>query len=231
MDDQDQIRGESPVNPLPPVIVALFLFILGIEVVFNLGARGILGGPEAVGWRLAAFQTYAFSAEIFDWMVTNGQYPFHHVMRVLTYAFVHASFVHALFACVILLALGKLVGEVFNQFALLVFFVLGSVSGALAYGLVLDTPLPLLGAYPGAYGMIGAYTYLLWLRLGLMGESQIRAFSLIGMLMAIQLVFGALFGGSPDWLADVAGFVSGLVLAIFLIPGGWRRMRDRLRQR
>ena len=42
---------QSPVNPLPPVVVALFLVIAGVEVAFSLGARGIVGGPEAVGWR------------------------------------------------------------------------------------------------------------------------------------------------------------------------------------
>ncbi len=45
-----------PINPLPPVVVALFLLIAGIEMVFALGAQGILGGPEAIGWRIAAIQ-------------------------------------------------------------------------------------------------------------------------------------------------------------------------------
>ncbi|CUH63022.1 Rhomboid family protein [Thalassovita autumnalis] len=231
MNDENMQADNNPVNPLPPVIVALFLFILGIEVLFNLGARGILGGPEAVGWRLAALQKYAFSDEIFEWMRATGQYPFEHMVRFVTYGFVHLSFVHALFGCVILLALGKMAGEVYNQFALLLFFVMGAANGALIYGLVLDVDTPLIGAYPGAYAMIGAYTYLLWLRLGMLGEQQIRAFSLIGFLLGIQLLFGALFGGTPDWLADVAGFVTGLVLAVFLIPGGLRRLRDRLRTR
>ena len=47
-----QTPGEAPINPLPPVVVALFLMIVGVEVVFSLGARGIIGGPGAVGWRL-----------------------------------------------------------------------------------------------------------------------------------------------------------------------------------
>ena len=38
----------SPVNPLPAVVVALFLTLLGIELVFTLGARGLVGGPDAV---------------------------------------------------------------------------------------------------------------------------------------------------------------------------------------
>ncbi|CUH82991.1 rhomboid family intramembrane serine protease [Thalassovita mediterranea] len=231
MSDQNMQEDNNPVNPLPPVIVALFLFILGIEVVFNLGARGIIGGPEAVGWRLAALQKYAFSDEIFEWMRSSGQWPFEHVMRFVTYGFVHLSFTQALFGCVIFLALGKMAGEVYNQFALLLFFVLGTANGALVYALVLDSQTPLVGAYPGAYAMIGAYTYLMWLRLGMLGEQQVRAFSLIGFLLGIQLLFGLLFGSTPDWLADVGGFVTGLVLAVFLIPGSLGRLLARLRQR
>ncbi|MBR9650970.1 rhomboid family intramembrane serine protease [Thalassovita aquimarina] len=221
----------SPVNPLPPVVTALFLVIIGIEAVLQLGARGILGGADAVGWRLEAVQRYAFSGEIFDWMVANGRWPAEHVIRLLSYALIHVSFTQALFAGVMVLALGKMVGEVFSQLAVLAVFVLSAVTGALAYGLLVDSRVPLIGAFPGAYGLIGAFTYLLWLRLGQLGETQTRAFSLIGFLMGIQLVFGLLFGSQPDWVADIGGFVSGFTLSVFVIPGGWRRMRDRLRHR
>ena len=231
MNDEEMHEDRNPVNPLPPVIVALFLFIIGIEVVFNMGARGLIGGPEAVGWRLAALQKYAFSDEIFEWMRMSGQWPFDQMIRFVTYAFVHVSFTHALFGCVIFLALGKMAGEVYNQLSLLVIFLGGTVVGALVFALVMDTQTPLIGAYAGAYAMIGAYTYLLWLKLGLMGERQIRAFSLIGFLMGVQLLFGALFGAAADWIADVTGFRTGLGLAVFLIPGGLARLRDRLRHR
>lgn len=32
---------QSPFNPLPPLVVALAVVILGIEALFSLGARGI----------------------------------------------------------------------------------------------------------------------------------------------------------------------------------------------
>ena len=46
MSGQDRI---SAVNPLPPVVAALFLVLMGIEVAFLAGSRGLVGGPEAVG--------------------------------------------------------------------------------------------------------------------------------------------------------------------------------------
>ncbi len=220
----------SPVNPLPPVVVALFLVLAGVEAVLSLGARGILGGPGAVGWRLEAIQTYAFSGDIFDWMIANGRYPPEHLMRFVTYPFVHASFSHALFVCVMLLALGKMVGEVFSPVATLAVFVLSGIVGALAYGLILNDPMPLVGGFPPIYGLIGAFTFLLWLRLGQLGAQQARAFTLIGILMALQLVFGVLFGLQNDWLADIAGFAAGFAMSFFVSPGGWQKLRARMRR-
>ncbi|MCH2163200.1 MAG: rhomboid family intramembrane serine protease [Marinovum sp.] len=225
-----QNSNVSPVNPLPPVVTALFLFIAGIEGMFSLGERGLLGGPEAVGWRLSAAQDYAFSGEIFDWMIATGQFPLEHMIRLVSYPFVHGNFTHALFACVMLLALGKMVAEVMGGVATLIVFVVSGIGGAVIFALVLDDPTPLIGAFPPVYGLIGAFTYLLWLRLGQMGEQQIRAFSLIGFLLGIQLVFGVFFGGGRDWTADVGAFVCGFVLGVVLTPGGWQSILARIRR-
>jgi len=46
-------------------------------------------------------------------------------------------------------------------------------------------------------------------RLAAVGANRYRAFSLIGFLLLIQLVFAILFGSSQDWIADIAGFAAG----------------------
>ncbi|MBK1636214.1 rhomboid family intramembrane serine protease [Rhodovulum adriaticum] len=221
----------SPINPLPPVVWALVLPVLAVETLFSLGERGIVGGPAAVGWRLAAFQDYAFSGQVFDWMLANGRFPPEHLLRFVTYPFVHASFTHALFVIVFILALGKMVGEVFRAWAVLVVFFGSAFGGAVAYGLLLNDPVPLLGGYPAVYGLIGAFTFLLWMRLGVQGDNQYHAFTLIGILLGIQLLFGLLFGGGNDWVADLAGFATGFALSFVVSPGGWSRLRTRLRHR
>ena len=218
----------SPLNPIPPVVLVLFLVIVGVEGAFSLGARGLIGGADAVGWRMAAIESYGFHPAILRWMVETGQMPPEHLRRLVTYAFVHGSFTHALFAGVLLLALGKFLGEIFRHWAVLVIFLTATVTGALIYAtLPGDRPF-LIGAFPGVYGMIGGFTYVMWLRLGQMGANQARAFTLIGVLMALQLVFALLFGGSPTWMADVAGFVAGFAVSIPLSPGGLARLRARL---
>lgn len=221
---------ETPVNPLPPAVTFVFIVLAGIELALFLGSKGIIGGPEAIGWRIGWMEQMGFAPRIFGWMLDTGQYPPEHLMRFVTYPFVHASFTHGLFAMVIMLAMGKIVAEAMGQLAFLVIFFASAAFGALVFALVQDRAFILIGAYPSAYGLIGGFTYLLWLKLGAVGAQQFRAFQLIGFLLAIQLLFAMIFGGDPDWIADLAGFVCGLVISVILVPGGAKRLLDRIRR-
>ena len=213
----------SPINALPPVITALFIIMIGIEAMFALGERGIIGGDAAFGWRVMAVETYGFNGQILDWMLINGVYPVEHLIRLVAYLFVHANFTHMIFVGIMLLALGKMVGAVFTSVATLAVFILSGVFGALVYGYCLTETQWLIGGFPGVYGLIGAFTFLIWLRLRLTGQKQSKAFSMIMVLMGIQLVL-SVFGGSNKWLADAAGFVGGFGLSFFVCPGGWRKI-------
>ncbi|MEX0285835.1 MAG: rhomboid family intramembrane serine protease [Paracoccaceae bacterium] len=219
------------VNPLPPAVAALFLVLLGVEIVFLLASRGMIGGPEGIGWRNAAIQTYSFSGSVFDWMLETGRWPMEHVIRFFSYPFIHATFTHALFAGVILLAMGKMVAELFGQVAFVVIFVVSGAVGAFVYGLLLNDPIWLTGAFPPVYGLIGGFTYILWRRLSAVGENQARAFTLITFLMGFQLLFGLLFGTDNTWVADLSGFATGFALSLVLAPGGWADLMGRIRRR
>lgn len=221
---------ESPVNPIPGVVVLLFLAVIGPEIAFTFGARGLIGGPDAVGWRLAAIQQFGFSADVFRWMIGNGRFPPEHLLRFVSYPFVHGAFTTALFAGVMLLALGKFVGELLRPAAVLTLFVTASVAGAVVHGAVMVTQPWLIGAFPGVYGLIGGFTFLLWVRLAGSGRAA-SAFSLIGMLLGLQLLFGLAFGSDGLWLAELVGFATGFALTVLLVPGGWARVLVRLRGR
>lgn len=228
MDD----RNAPPLNPLPMVIWVLALPMIAMEVVLNAAAAGLVGGAEGIGWRLQAMERFAFSPDLMRQMLELGMYPPEAVARLITYPLVHASATHALFAVVILLALGKMVGEVFRWWAVLVVFFGSTVAGALIYTMVLPgVRAPLIGAYPGDYGLIGAFTFLMWVNLAAVGANKYRAFSMIGFLMGIQLVFGLLFGGGYEWVADLSGFAAGFVLSFIVSPGGFGRVLDKVRQR
>ena len=225
------MKHESPFNTVPPVILVLVMIVAGIEIVLSLAGAGAIGPPQAVGWRLAMIEDYAFAPRVLEWIVERGDYSWPLIRRFVTYPFVHLSFVHAAFACVMLLALGKFVGEAWSRVSLVLVILIATVVGALAHGLSNSENIPLMGFYPPVFGLIGAFTYVRWLDLGAHNQSRWIAFRLIGMLLGLQLLFGVMFGSAPHWVADVSGFVVGLAVSPLLGPGGWRAFLNRMRQR
>ncbi len=222
---------ESPVNPLPPAVVLVFLAIAGVEAGLSLGEAGLIGGPGAVGWRLGLIRDHGFSGQIFDWMLANGRWPLQELARLVTYPFIHLGFTHALFGMVLLLALGKMVSEAMGQVAFLVIFFLSGVGGAALYALLLNDPVWLAGAYPNTYGLIGGYSFVMWRHLQGTGGQQARAFTLIALLMALQLIWGIFFEVGTLWVSELAGFFVGFGLCFLLAPGEWARIRAQLRRR
>jgi membrane associated rhomboid family serine protease len=224
-------HNAAPLNPLPAVIWLLALPLIAIQAVQNHAAAAIVGGATGIGWRQDAVQRFAFSPDFMRQMIETSYYPPEQLLRLISYPLVHLSFTHALFVVVFLLALGKMVGEVFKPWAVLAVFLGAALAGALAYTALPMIHTPLIGGYPPVYGLIGAFTFLLWTNLAGTGASQYRAFSLIGMLMGIQLLFGVLFGGGWDWVAELAGFFTGFLLSFVVSPGGWAKVRQKIRER
>ncbi len=228
----DDIQPIQPVvNPLPPVVVALALAIFAVEVLLSAGARGYIGGAAAVGWRTEAIQSYAFFAPLLEFIVEQGLWTTPELVRFVSYPFIHLSFTHVIFVIVFLLALGKLIGEVMGGIAVVVTFFVSAIFGALVFAGLTGDPRPLVGGYPAVYGLIGSYTFILWVSYGNTGQNQYQAFTLIGFLLGIQLFFGVFFGSTYEWVAEISGFIVGFLIAPFVARGGLRRLFARVRQR
>jgi membrane associated rhomboid family serine protease len=225
------MNDAAPLNPLPPVVWALALPMIAMEAVVTLGASGFVGGPEAIGWRVQALERFVFAPDVMRAMLEQGVYPLHHMIRLVSYPFVNGSTTDALFVIVILLALGKMVAEVFRWWAVLAIFVGSALAGAAAYTALPMVHTPLYGGYPPVYGLIGGFTWLLWVRSKVTGGNSLSAFGMIGFLVGTQLFF-TVFGGF-DWriVADLAGFVTGFVMCFVVSPGGFARLASWLRQR
>ncbi|MFC7703846.1 rhomboid family intramembrane serine protease [Plastorhodobacter daqingensis] len=220
-----------PFNPMPPVVWLLVLPLAVIELVLQAGAAGLLGGPDAVGWRLSAMRSFGFFDTIFNWMLANLRFPPEHLLRLVSYSFIHTGFVHALFTIVLTLALGKMVGEVWPGRVVALVWLAATVVGAVAYGLLLNDPAPLVGAYPPVFGLLGAFTFLLWVNLAARGANKFRAFTLIGMLLLFRLVLGLFFDAGNGWVAELAGFATGFGLSFVVSPGAWPRVLEQIRRR
>lgn len=228
--------NESPLNPLPLAVWLLVLPVIASEAVFGLGRLGLIGGAEGIGLRLSAMQLTAFAPEMIQRMWQVGVIDWDQLYRLLTFSFVHASLTHALFVLAFTLALGNLVAREFRPWAVVVLFLGSAIGGALVYTIAMSVmagrPTPLIGGYPAVYGLVGAFTFLLWARLGAVNANRMRAFALIGMLLLFQLVFGVAFGGAGyGWIAELAGFAVGFGLSFVLVDGGVARALRQIRQR
>ncbi len=224
-------HNAHPLEPVPAVVWLLALPIAVVEIVLSLAGYGMIGGPDAVGWRLQAMQDFAFSTPVFQWMLANAYFPPAQMLRFVSYMFVHTGPMHAIFVVIFILAMGKYVSAVFRPWAVLVIFFASGIVGALAYGLFAATQAVLIGGYPPVYGLIGAFSFILWTRLGESGENRMGAFSLIGFFLGFQLLFGLLFGGNREWIADLAGFLTGFGLSFVTCPGGIGRSLAMIRKR
>ena len=216
-------------NPMPPVVVALFAVICMVELWFTLGPNFVTG-TNTVAWRMQAIERFGVNAQIVQWMVENNHYPLDHLARFVSFTFIHGSMINTAVSCALFLAMGKMVGSAFPSEALLVFFIGSAVVGALAFSLAAPDGGWLFGSFAGIYGLIGAYTFMIWITLRVQKAPQGRAFHLIAFLMGIQLLFGVIFGESNTWIADLAGFVTGFILSFFFLPGGLSHILEILRK-
>jgi len=224
----------SPLNPLPPAVWALVLAILALEAVFQLAALGVLGGAQGIGWRIEAIQRYGFSSSIQHWMLENRVLPPMHLVRYVSFGFIHGSLMHALFACVLIAALGKAVAEAFGALRFLVLALVTPILAAMVFGLVLgvDQSGWLFGAMPTVFALVGGFTWLKWREAAGDPARQRRAFGLIGLLLLARLAFGLMAEMGPAWIAELAAFALGFGLsATVLGPGSWPALRARLQRR
>lgn len=228
----------APINPLPTIAWVLALPMIALEIVLSAGANGLAGGPAAIGWRAEAIQMLAFSPDYLRQMLILWQFPADGLWRPFTHVFVNGDMTGTLFSVVILLALAKFTGEVFRWWAVALVFFASALVGALAYAAIPYTHAALIGGWPANYGLIGAFTWVQWMRKRITG-AQTNAFRLIGFLLGIRIAFGvvALIAGGLDqsegwmWVSEAAGFATGFVLSFLVIPGGWQMVVNRIRQR
>ena len=220
-----------PLNPIPGVVWLILLPIVAMELVVSAGTLGLAGGATGVGWRQEALQRFALSPEMLDQMIGTGRWTWDYLMRFISYGFVHGSFTHALLATVFILAMGKFVAEIFSPWSVLAVFLIPLALGGVAYSLIPGVKMALFGAFPGAYGLIGAFTFIIWARLGATHVNRARAFTLVGFLLGVQILLALLFGGTPEWVADLVGFTTGFGLSFLVGPGGPAHLLRAIRQR
>lgn len=224
----EQPRENKPqaFNHVSPIVLVLVAALLLVEVVLQAGERGLIGGPSALGWRLELVRNFGFHKAVFDHVLSGGNIEGKVVWPFLSYIFVHRSFAHMLIATALILGMGKLISDRFSGLAVVVLFGACGLAGALAFGLF-SAPggFPLTGAYPVFYGFIGTFTWIRISDLRQQGKNILPAFNAVGMFVVFRSAFALMYGLSNSWMADLAGLITGFLLAFLLAPNGKDRIK------
>lgn len=220
-------QRERTFNPISPVVLIIVGLLVAVELTLQAGANGLIGGPEAIGWRNVLAQNFALHPAVVVHIMNGGLIEPKVIWPFFTYIFVSRSFISFLITAFLILAMGKLISDRFSGLAVLIIFVGCTLAGALAFSVSPHrTQFPLMGAFPVFYGFIGSYTWIQISNLKNQGKSILPAFATIGMFLVFRLVRAAIYGPSNSWTADLAGLVVGMALAYVVAPSG----RDRLKR-
>lgn len=207
----------EPFSPLPISILGLVAVMAGLELIFSAGSAGLFGGPEAERWRFVAIFDYGFMDRTgLDRAGSRGLISGNGI-SLLAYSLIHYTFAESLISVVLLLAVGKLVGEFQTDAFLIAVFFLGAAAGGLCYGLLPSADIPLAGSTPGLFGILGAFTCVVMTRPK--GPIFQLTIWIPIALFGVQLFSSLVFGMPPVWMAAAGAYLAGAVFWLILFFG------------
>jgi len=228
--EEKRHRKQKAFNPVSPVVVVLAATILGVELVLQAGEQRLFGGPGAEGWRLELMRNFGFHKAVFDHVLTGGTLEPKVIWPFLSYIFINGDFIRVLISSALILAMGKMIADMFSTAAVLVLFIGCGLAGSLAFGLFsAKDGFPLIGAFPVFYGFIGTYTWIRIYEALAKKQSILPAFYPVIMFVILRTAFALMYGMSHSWMADLAGVITGFLLAYILAPDGKDRIRGWIR--
>ncbi len=192
-------------QPIPMSIKALVAVIVAIELMLQASDLGIIGNPDARG---KAFFYGAF------WNSLNTGalpeiYPGQRVVMYVSHAFLHGGFVHMALNTVVLLALGTRLGNILGNGRILLLFFVSAAAGGLTFGLINQSPFPMIGASGAVFGFFGTWKYFEFVALRRIGADLSPIWKFIGTLVLINVLMAFSYGGSLAWEAHLGGFIAG----------------------
>ena len=225
--EKTPMEKQKVFNPVSPFLVVLVAAMVLVELILQAAEWGLIGGPEAIGWRLDLARDFGFHKAVFEHLLVGGVIEPKVIWPFFSYIFVHQSFAHMVVAAALILGMGKMISDRFSGTSVLVLFFGCGVMGALAFGVFSTSGgFPLIGAYPVFYGFIGTYTWISVAALRKQQKNILPAFNVVGLLLLFRGAFALVYGLSNSWSADLAGLITGFLLAYILGPEGKARIKS-----
>ena len=209
--------------PLPPVLPVhrqvAFAFAAAfcvIELLFQASDAGFI----AQGLRWDAYKMFSFFDPWFERLLAGDGAPTRVWWSFLTYAFLHGGLTHLAMNTAAFMGLGLVVMRIFGIPLFLMFFAATAVGGALGFGLLSESDLPMVGASGVVFGLIGVLKYAEFAFITRRpGRGTMRSFlGSIGALVLVNVVLNIGLGGMLAWQTHLGGFLAGWVAAWAVVP-------------
>lgn len=190
------------------VIWVIFVLCLLPELAFMGNDAGFWGQP---GWRQFVYQNGAFWPGLLDnW---RANYPGQKYAMFLTYGFLHAGPSHFILNMLTLFALAPPLLAWLGARRFLWVWVLSTLGGAIAFGLLSNGPRPMVGASGALFGLAGAMLQHEMAAMLERGTDRLKAARLmawpITVLILLNLISYWATGGLLAWQTHLGGFLAG----------------------
>jgi membrane associated rhomboid family serine protease len=214
------VKDDNPLRVIRFQVVTAILIALNV-ILFVLPFS--FGGEQAIGALATGFGV--IPNEVLGQAATTYN-PIDEPYTLISYAFLHAGWLHLISNMVILWLVGDNVEDAFGYVPYLLFYLLSAVAAAFAHIWISPgSATPLIGASGAVAGIMGSYLVLyprarVLVLFGMFFPFRVPAFVLLLGWLALQFfnVYQLQDGNGPAvaWWAHIGGFVFGVLVTMVL---------------
>jgi membrane associated rhomboid family serine protease len=212
------IRDDNPLRLIRFQMVTATLIAINTLIFLFTGA---VAGEQALMGTALGFGVIPI--ELLQATATHSFQPVPESLTLITYQFLHGSWLHLISNMLILWILGDNIEDAFGHIGFLVFYLICGVAAAAAH--ILMSPgsnVPLVGASGAIAGVMGAYLLMypkarITALLGMIIPFRVPAFIFLGgwiIMQFISLRAPVGEGQAVAWWAHIGGFAAGLLLTL-----------------
>ena len=204
------VLGPSLLRRPDPAVLAVLTLCCLIEVLLQAADLGLIGSPR---WRALAYENAGFWAGLLRGWIPN--YAAQPVLMFFSYALLHSGLSHLLGNMLPLWILGNITTARIGQRGFLGLWLLATLSGALAFGLITASPRPMVGTSGALFGLAGAWMAWEAQDRRRIGQSLWPVLGWLVGLVALNLVYFWLQNGLLAWETHLGGFLGGGIWGFF----------------
>ncbi|MEO0566840.1 MAG: rhomboid family intramembrane serine protease, partial [Pseudomonadota bacterium] len=193
------------------ILIGLIALNILIELTLVAADHGLIGSTR---WRALAYQNGAFWAGLLhNWRPNYAAQPW---VMFLSYSFLHGGLLHLIGNMLVLWGLGRVVMLRLGTGRFLVLYFVSAIGGALCFGLLSNSPQPMVGASGALFGLLGAWQAWRYVLRRRRGQSLWPVWQAVLGLVLLNVVMWVALKGLVAWETHLGGFIAGWICAALI---------------